>query len=175
METEFLLPRFRELPQLGLYSDQVVTLVNEVLSPLLSSDEGSRKKDGLPLTASMLNNYVKLRILSPPVKKQYSREQVATAIVLCVLKQVYSISEIAALISFALDSTELPKAYDRFCALFEQILVCTREKTDYASVPAADDTLYLLKTVLISCSAKFYAKAQLRKMNSDNTTAFNFD
>ena len=123
----------------------------------------------------MLNNYVKLRILTAPVKKQYSREQVATAIVLCILKQVYSISEIAALISFALDSAELPRAYDRFCTLFEQILVCTREKTDYASVPAADDTLYLLKTVLISCSAKFYAKAQLRKMNSDNTTAFNFD
>lgn len=175
METEYLLPRFRELPQLGLYSDQVVTLVNEVLSPLLPAEEGGKKKDSLPFTASMLNNYVKLRILSAPVKKQYTREQVATAIVLCILKQVYSIPEIAALISFALDSAELPKAYDRFCTLFEQILVCTREKTDYASVPAADDTLYLLKTVLISCSAKFYAKAQLRKMNSDNTTAFNFD
>lgn len=165
METEFLLPRFRELPQLGLYSDQVVTLVNEVLSPLLPADKNSRK-DTLPLTSSMLNNYVKLRILTAPVKKQYSREQVATAIVLCILKQVYSISEIAALISFALNSTELPKAYDRFCALFEQILVCTREQRDYAEVPAADDTLYLLKAVLISCSAKFYVKAQLQKQCS---------
>ena len=167
METEFLLPRFRELPQLGLYSDQVVTLVNEVLSPLLPADEGGKKKDSLPFTASMLNNYVKLRILSAPVKKQYTREQVATAIVLCVLKQVYSISEISALISFALDSAELPKAYDRFCPL------CTREKKDYATVLAADDTLYLLKNVLISCSAKFFVKEQLRKMDSDNTTAFN--
>ena len=86
METEFLLPRFRELPQLGLYSDQVVTLVNEVLSPLLPAEEGGKKKDSLPFTASMLNNYVKLRILSAPIKKQYTREQVATAIVLCVLK-----------------------------------------------------------------------------------------
>lgn len=163
METEFLLPRFRELPQLGLYSDQVVTLVNEVLSPLLPADEGGKKKDSLPFTASMLNNYVKLRILSAPVKKQYTLEQVATAIVLCVLKQVYSISEISALISFALDSAELPKAYDRFCTLFEQILVCTREKKDYATVLAADDTLYLLKNVLISCSAKFFVKEQLKK------------
>ena len=162
METEYLLPRFRELPQLGLYSDQVVTLVNEVLSPLLPADSHS-KKDMPPFTASMLNNYVRLRILTAPVKKQYSREQVATAIVLCILKQVYSISEIAALISFALDSAELPKAYDRFCALFEQILICTREKRDYAEVIAQDDTIYLLKTVLISCSAKFYVKARLRK------------
>ena len=48
METEFLLPRFRELPQLGLYSDQVITLVNEVLSPLLPAEEGGKKKDSLP-------------------------------------------------------------------------------------------------------------------------------
>ena len=165
METEYLLPRFRELPQLGLYSDQVVTLVNEVLSPLLPADSHS-KKEAQPFTASMLNNYVKLRILTAPVKKQYSREQVATAIVLCILKQVYSISEIAALISFALDSAELPRAYDRFCTLFEQILICTREKRDYAEVIAQDDTIYLLKTVLISCSAKFYVKARLRKNTS---------
>ena len=51
---EIHLPRWDELPELDLYMDQVVTLVERYLNPLMS-----QSKEKL-LTKSMVNNYVKL-------------------------------------------------------------------------------------------------------------------
>ena len=159
----FTLPRWQELPGIGLYSDQVVTLITQTLQPILGArPESGKKRDTGILTGTMLNNYVKMRIISPPEKKQYSREQVATLIVLCILKQVYSIQDISALISVALNSTVLSAAYNRFCVLFEDVLCSTTQKTDFLRTDPENENLYLLKSVLISCCTKFYVQRVLR-------------
>ena len=55
------LPRWDELPDIDLYLDQVLTLLDKYLGPFLPENGGHA------LTASMINNYVKLRIVPAPL------------------------------------------------------------------------------------------------------------
>lgn len=166
-----ILPRWTELPSIELYSDQVVTLITQVLEPVLGSHpESGRKRDTGILTGAMLNNYVKMKIIPAPVKKQYTRTQVATLMVLCILKQVYSIQDISALIDIALDNTKLSTAYNSFCKLFEAVLYCIKEKKDFQDITAENDRVYLLKSVLISCCTKFYVRNTLHALPESANT-----
>ena len=62
----YSLPDWDHLPDMELYIDQVVTLVCRYLE-LIPQDESN------PLvTASSINNYVRLKVMPAPVKKRYS-------------------------------------------------------------------------------------------------------
>ena len=65
------IPRWSELPEIDLYMDQVVTLINSKLVPFIYNET----KDGESqiITKTMINNYVKNNLVEPPVKKQYSK------------------------------------------------------------------------------------------------------
>ena len=63
----FRLPRYEEIPNVGLYLEQTAKYINEYLAPM---------QDGA-LTPSMISNYVKKHLISNPIKKQYSRDQIA--------------------------------------------------------------------------------------------------
>lgn len=82
----FDLPDWDELPQLDLYMDQVILLLKRYLAPLGRSGEEKA------ITASIINNYVRMKVMPPPVKKRYSRAHLAYLIIICVLKQSLSIS-----------------------------------------------------------------------------------
>ena len=56
----FRLPDWESLPQLELYMDQVIILLNQYLGPLYRSGEEKA------VTASIINNYVRLRVLPAP-------------------------------------------------------------------------------------------------------------
>ena len=85
---EFRLPDWDSLPQLELYMDQVIVLLKRYLGPL--SWGGEEKA----ITASIINNYVRLKVMPPPVKKRYGRVHLACLIIICILKQNLSISNI---------------------------------------------------------------------------------
>ena len=104
----------------------------------------------------MINNYVKNNLIEAPVKKQYSRIQLAKLFVICVLKQVYSMQDIKNLINIALTDSDIKIAYDKFCKSFEQALLCTYTRKDFIDKHSSSDNLYLLKSVLLSCSYKIY-------------------
>lgn len=166
---DFHIPRWRELPKVDLYLDQVVNLVNSSLSPYIYFNIDYKKDESSLLTKTMINNYVKNNIIEPPVKKQYSKTQIAKIIVICVLKQVYSMHEIVNLIDIALKDSTLQKSYDMFCNLFEKALMCTYKKKDFIDNTSSSDNLYLLKSVLLSCSYKIYVQNVLSNIeNNDN-------
>lgn len=81
------LPRWEELPDFELYMDQVLALISRYLGE--TQERGEKL-----LTASMVNNYVKLAVMPAPVKKKYSRTHIAHLLVICALKQVLSISDL---------------------------------------------------------------------------------
>ena len=95
----FHIPRWEELPNIDLYMDQVVSLIEESLTNLVPSKDD---KDDKVITKTMINNYVKHGILNSPVNKKYNRAHLARLIVICILKQVYSINDIDSLITLAL-------------------------------------------------------------------------
>ncbi len=61
------LPRWEELPDIDLYMDQVMTLMDRYLDLLLG-----RSHEKI-ITPAMVNNYVKLNLIPAPHKKQYNR------------------------------------------------------------------------------------------------------
>ncbi|MEG1501057.1 MAG: DUF1836 domain-containing protein [Clostridiales bacterium] len=112
----FKLPRYNELPNIGLYMDQVILIIENSLKPLFSPQQGSI------ITSTMVSNYVKQKLVSPPLKKKYSQNHIAYLIVVCLLKQVYSISEICELIEIQINSYSIEVAYNYFCEEQENAL-----------------------------------------------------
>ena len=56
----FRLPRYGELPDVGLYLEQTTKYINHYLKPL----------GCIEITGSMIRNYVKMGLVTNPVKKQ---------------------------------------------------------------------------------------------------------
>ncbi|MBO0448260.1 DUF1836 domain-containing protein [Enterococcus sp. MJM12] len=114
--SEFHLPRWDQLPDLELYMDQVIQLVDQYLSPVTTGDKHPL------LTKSMVNNYVKLGLIPPPVKKRYTRTHVAFLLAITTLKQVLTIPEIKEAIVFQGRTDGIREAYNFFCREQESAL-----------------------------------------------------
>ena len=63
----FHIPRLGEIPDVGLYLEQVTRYVNQSITGCGLS----------PITASMVSNYVKQKIIPGPEKKAYGAESIA--------------------------------------------------------------------------------------------------
>ncbi|WP_288153450.1 DUF1836 domain-containing protein, partial [uncultured Sharpea sp.] len=57
--------RWQELPDFDLYMDQVIGLIEKSLSFLKLNE------DDKVVTSTMINNYVKAKLVTPPIKKKY--------------------------------------------------------------------------------------------------------
>lgn len=110
------LPYWDEIPEIDLYVDQVITLMDKYLS-FHKTDENSHV-----VTHAMINNYVKLGIMPPPVKKKYSREHVAYLIIICSLKQALPISDIKELIERRVKRTSIEETINFFSDLYDNTL-----------------------------------------------------
>lgn len=108
----FHLPRYHEIPNVGLYLEQTTRYIAECFEPLL---------DGV-ITSSMISNYVKRGLVSNPVKKQYSREQIAYLIYITTVKTVLSMEDIRLMLRIQKETYETQAAYDYFCTLLEEML-----------------------------------------------------
>ena len=107
------LPRWEELPDIELYMDQVITLIERYLFPLVDHLEGDKNKG---ITSAMINNYVKLGMMPKPYKKRYERVHLAHMIVITILKQVILIPEVKQGIYLqTIMSGNIERAYDLFC------------------------------------------------------------
>ena len=100
-------PKWSELSTIGLYLDQVLLYVNQLDSSSIVDDEKG-------LTAAMINNYVKNGHLDKPIKKKYSRRQLARLIVITCLKNVFAIQEISKTISSLTKDGDSEAMYDNF-------------------------------------------------------------
>ena len=109
----FRLPRYNEIPNVGLYLEQTTKYINGYLAPL----------GCLEITPSMVSNYVKKGLLSNPVKKQYYSEQIAYLFFIAIAKNLLSMDDIALLIQMQKKSYPLPVAYDYLCDELEDIIL----------------------------------------------------
>ena len=123
------IPHWDALPDLDLYMDQVIAFMEKYLS--LFGDS----RDKL-ITPSMINNYVKLGVLPPPVKKKYNREHLARLMTICMLKQVLPIPVLAHLNDRIAAHSSLSTVFDQFvdeqCAALQS--VSQTAQTDVAAL-----------------------------------------
>ena len=157
------IPRWNELPEIDLYLDQVVSYLEKYL------EQYNVIKEDKIITKTMINNYVKLGIMPAPEKKKYSREHLAYLIVICVLKQVYSISDIGKLISLTIQYFELSKAYNRFCANLEISIKNVFSRKEFPNVERMTEEQYLLKNVVQSIADKLYVELKFLNGNKEKS------
>lgn len=91
----FKLPLFEEIPD-GIKMEGVI----EYLSSLLSEFNNQNDPN---ITNYMINNYVKAKVISAPVEKTYTREQIAYLTFISFVKSVASLRNMASLISIDID------------------------------------------------------------------------
>ena len=144
----FALPRYNDLPSVGLYLDQTVQFVNGYF----------RSFCGVELTPSMVSNYVKKGVVDHPIRKKYTRDQIASLMYIAVSKTVLSMENIDALFKMQRAHCSAGAAYDYFCDEMENCLPfvfgCTREIRDLA-VDAADEKL-LQRSTILAAANKMY-------------------
>ncbi|MBR3696821.1 MAG: DUF1836 domain-containing protein [Clostridia bacterium] len=129
------IPLWSELPELDLYMDQIIVLMEKYLC--CSTEEKL-------ITPSMINNYVKLGIVPPPIKKKYSKIHIAYLIIICSLKQVMPIADIKILIDEKLKDSSIEDLLNEYSKLQSEISKKVIEISDnYISKNSTSSAMYL--------------------------------
>ncbi|MBQ1411250.1 MAG: DUF1836 domain-containing protein [Oscillospiraceae bacterium] len=107
----YRLPAWEQIPDLGLYMEQVIVLLRQYLDylpPELKEEEF--------ITSAAINNYVRTKIMPEPIKKRYYRIHIAYLLVICTLKQGLSIALIRNLLPSGHSEAEICKFYTNYAA-----------------------------------------------------------
>ena len=154
----FRLPRYQEIPTVGLYLEQTSKYISQYLDPL---EENC-------LTNSMIANYVKRKLIANPVKKQYGREQIAYLFFIAVAKNVLSLDSLERFIRVQERTYSLDQAYDYFCDELENILAFVfglKSSPDDVGVTRTDEKM-MLRSTIIAFSHKIYLE-KFFQLNAD--------
>ena len=155
---QFRMPRYREIPDVGLYLDQTVKYVNRYLAPL----------GCMEITSSMVSNYVKKGYISNPVRKQYDADQIAYLFFITVAKSVLSMENIARLFEMQKSAYTAEVAYDFFCMELENMLQYTfglKESLDVVGTPEErTDAKTMLRSTIIAITHIIYLSSRFDAM-----------
>lgn len=145
---DFHLPRYEEIPDVGLYLDQVVRYVNRYF-PLCPENE---------ITSSMVSNYVKHKIINGPQKKCYGKESIARLIFVCYMKMVSPLDDIRLMEQRQASTYPLDVAYDYFCEELENMLQHVFGMKAQPDEVGKDRTLEreLLRSAVLAVTHKLY-------------------
>lgn len=139
----FTLPEWDTLPQLDLYMDQIIILLKQYLAPLHRGEEDKA------ITASIINNYVRMKIMPAPVKKKYSRVHLACLIIICTLKRSLSISCIQRILPSDHSEDSIRLLYDGFVRQYRTVQKNFMQQTQNSECsPDSSD----MASVLTSCA-----------------------
>ena len=144
----FTLPRYAQLPGMGLYLDQTVQYVNSHF----------RTFSGVELTGSMVSNYVKKGLITHPVRKKYTRDQIGYLIYILVVKNVLPMENIQMLFAIQQEVCTAERAYNTFCCELEAAVgsVFGLRPFDRPADTELTDEQVLLRRTIIPAAHKLY-------------------
>ena len=158
---KFHMPRYHELPNVGLYLEQVAKYVNNVLAPLNCAE----------ITTSMISNYVKKGFIPSPQKKQYDVDRVVYILFTAVVKNVLALEDIVELIDMQKKKYSLAVAYDYFCSELENMLAFVvglkDEPEKGLGVTKETAEKALLRNVITSVSHSLYLTATFAALKKE--------
>ena len=106
---DYRLPDWDDIPDIGLYMEQVLILLKDYLDFL-----PPELKEEQFITAATINNYVNKGFMPKPEKKKYYRVHIAYMIMICTLKRVLSISTVQKLIPMGLTEEQVRGIYTKY-------------------------------------------------------------
>ena len=158
----FRLPRYREIPDVGLYLDQTVKYINRYLEPL----------GCMEITSSMVSNYVKKGYISNPVRKQYDADQIAYLFFITVAKSVLSMENIARLFEMQKSAYTAEVAYDFFCMELENMLQYTfglKAQLDLVGTPEEQtEAKTMLRSTIIAVANIIFLNSQFEALPEES-------
>ena len=157
----FRLPRYAEIPTVGLYLEQTIKYINAHLAPL----------GCMELTGSMVSNYVKKGLIPAPVKKQYYPEQISYLFFVALAKNLTSMENIDLLISVQRSTYTLPVAYDYMARELENMLFFffgLKDKPEDLGETESDEK-NLLRGLIMSAANVIYLNNYIECVRKHNT------
>lgn len=149
------LPSWDSLPNDGIYKEELLRYLNEILSPLHVVEKNL-------ISSSMVNNYVKLGYIDRPEKKKSYRSSIAQLVVISIFKQVISIEDLAKGIDIEMSTFGLKDVYENFENIFNQArkAILTSEKVNAVNISFeyTDHHDKVLSYLAISLFTKLYTQ-----------------
>lgn len=147
----FELPRYEQLPDVGLYLEQTTKYINQCLRPLGFAET----------TGSMVRNYVKMGLVANPHQKQYFADHIAHLIAITVLKHVLPLEHIHKMFSVQAKIYTDQTAYDYFCMELENVLFFRFGLKDSLDEIGVTESLEkeILRSAIIAVSHMVYLDA----------------
>lgn len=112
----YKLPAWKELPDIGLYMDQVIALLGQYLDFIPVEDQKNK-----PVTPTTINNYVRLKVMPAPEKRKYYRIHIAYLIMIFTLKQGTSINSLQQLLPVTADEEAVRAFYNNYIERLQQV------------------------------------------------------
>ena len=157
MNMDFNLPQYSEIPGVGLFLEQVSKYINEVLAPLGEAE----------LTGSMISNYVKKGIVDNPVRKQYSRDQIACLIYIAMAKNVLSLDDITVVIRLQKQTCDVRTAYEYFREEFPSVLAAVFENREIEAKSSDSELKQISKNISITIAHKIYLDQIFQRLSTE--------
>ena len=116
---------WRELPDIALYMDQIISYLPRQLIHFDDSEE---------LTSAMVNNYIKEGLVPRAAGKRYGPIHLGYLTAVCALKKVLSVRDMGILIAAGEARDKTPEElYQYFCAALDRALTDTASSIDPAA------------------------------------------
>lgn len=149
----FKLPTYEEIPDTGLYLEQVTKYINSHLSVL----------PHVSITPSMVTNYVKHGLLPKCVKKQYSRDHIMRLFLITFGKTVLSMEDLKLLFELQTKAYTNDIAYNYFLLEYENVVKYIFGINEQMEVIGRTNTIEkeLLRNAIISFVHKMYVELTL--------------
>lgn len=168
---DYRLPEWESIPKFGLYMDQVIVLLEEYLHFIPAP---TNEKEGF-ITASTINNYVRLKIMPAPEKRKYSRVHIVYLIMILTLKLSLSISDVQKLLPADADEETVRRIYLDYCEKFHRMLGAFAGDLHTTAAELADsrtpDTTALRAATEYALTAGFYTLFAEKLIRLDGATS----
>lgn len=165
---QFSLPKWNELPDIPVYKDQLVTLVNRYTLPFKLCTSGPQL-----VTASMINNYVKQQLILAPTNKKYDQRHIARLIIITTLKQCFDMSIIQqGIVQQILASEDYKAAYDHFCTQMENTvhLFLADSVDEHLELRLPNPLYQPIQMATIALTAKLVTEKSIYALNKNMAT-----
>lgn len=157
---KFNSPAWDMLPDIDLYMDQVLVLAEKFFGVFSDTNE-------VGITSSMLNNYVKQKVVPSPDKKRYNKEHLARFLMICVLKRVLSIAKIKQLFDSLFETYTVREVYEVFSNELDCALHSLAEKDSMAQPDSTDSNILALKYAVRSFAHMIFAELHMNCKNEE--------
>ena len=153
------LPKYEEIPDVGLYRDQVTKYVNAYFE----------KFPNLSITNSMISNYVKQGLLPKCEKKLYRRDHIMRLIMIVFGKEVLSTEDLKQLFELQVRSYPNDVAYNYFLLELDNVSKYICGIQDEMRIIGKQNTAEknLLRNTVIALTHKLYITLSLKCLKKE--------